>query len=43
MHTVFFLRLVAKVRIESVEDLKKILKDNGYSKKAIIEILAWYA
>jgi len=34
---------VAKVIIETVEDLKSALKNNGYSSKAITEILKWYA
>jgi uncharacterized protein (UPF0335 family) len=33
---------VAKVIIETVEDLKNALKGNGYSSKAITEILKWY-
>jgi hypothetical protein len=30
------------VDIETVEDLKKALKETGYSNKAIIEIMKWY-
>jgi hypothetical protein len=33
---------VAKVNIETAEDLKKALKDIGYSTKAITEIMKWY-
>jgi len=33
---------VEKVNIETVEDLKKALKDVGYSNKAITEIMKWY-
>jgi len=34
--------LVGNVNIETVEDLKKALKEIGYSNKAITEILKWY-
>jgi predicted Ser/Thr protein kinase len=30
------------MNIETVEDLKKALKDNGYSDKAVAEIIKWY-
>ncbi len=30
------------VNIETIEDLKKALKDTGYSNGAIAEILKWY-
>jgi len=30
------------MEIETVEDLKKALKDYGYSDKAATEILKWY-
>jgi hypothetical protein len=30
------------VDIETVEDLKKALKETGYSNKAITEIMKWY-
>jgi predicted Ser/Thr protein kinase len=33
---------VGNVNIETVEDLKKALKEIGYSNKAITEILKWY-
>jgi predicted Ser/Thr protein kinase len=29
--------------VESVEDLKKMLLESGYSAKAVEEILKWYA
>jgi hypothetical protein len=28
--------------IKEVQDLKNLLKDSGYSPKAIVEILRWY-
>jgi hypothetical protein len=31
------------VDIETVEDLKKALRETGYSDKAITEIIKWYA
>ena len=34
--------MVGNVNIETVEDLKKALKEIGYSNKAITEILKWY-
>ena len=34
--------MVGNVNIETVEDLKKALKEIGYSSKAITEILKWY-
>jgi hypothetical protein len=34
--------MVEKVNIETVEDLKRALKDVGYSNKAITEIMKWY-
>jgi hypothetical protein len=34
--------LVSNVNIETVEDLKKALKETGYSNKAISEIIKWY-
>ncbi len=30
------------MEVETVEDLKKVLKDYGYSDKAAMEILKWY-
>jgi len=33
---------VGNVNIETVEDLKKALKEIGYSNKAITEIMKWY-
>jgi hypothetical protein len=30
------------VNIETVEELKKALKETGYSNKAITEIMKWY-
>jgi hypothetical protein len=33
---------VGNVNIETVEDLKKALKEIGYSSKAITEIIKWY-
>jgi hypothetical protein len=30
------------MNIETVEDLKKALKEIGYSNKAITEIMKWY-
>jgi len=30
------------MKIETIEDLKKALKENGYSKQAIAEIVKWY-
>jgi hypothetical protein len=30
------------VNIETIEDLKKALKEMGYSNKAITEIMKWY-
>jgi len=33
---------VGNVNIETVEDLKKALKEIGYSNKAIVEIIKWY-
>ena len=34
--------LVAKVSVETVEDLKRVLKEVGYSNKAVTEIIKWY-
>jgi len=34
--------LVAKVSVETVEDLKRVLKEVGYSNKAVAEIIKWY-
>ena len=34
--------MVGNVNIETVEDLKKALKEIGYSNKAITEIIKWY-
>ena len=34
--------LVAKVNVETVADLKKALKEVGYSNKAVTEIIKWY-
>jgi len=34
--------VVGSVNIETVEDLKKALKETGYSDKAIAEIIKWY-
>lgn len=31
------------VNINTLDDLKKALKENGYSNKAIVEIAKWYA
>jgi hypothetical protein len=33
---------VSPVSIETAEDLKKALKEIGYSNKAITEIMKWY-
>ena len=33
---------MGNVNIETVEDLKKALRDEGYSNKAIAEIIKWY-
>jgi predicted Ser/Thr protein kinase len=36
---------VANVNIETLEtldDLKQVLKENGYSEKAVSEIIKWY-
>jgi hypothetical protein len=30
------------LNIETVEDLKRALKETGYSNKAITEIMKWY-
>jgi hypothetical protein len=30
------------MNVESVDDLKKALKDYGYSDKAVAEIMKWY-
>lgn len=30
------------MNVESIKDLKKVLRDVGYSGKAIDEILKWY-
>ena len=35
--------MVGNVYIETLDDLKKALKSVGYSKRAIAEILKWYA
>jgi len=34
---------VGNVNIETVEDLKKALKETGFSNKAVAEIMKWYA
>jgi len=34
---------VGNVNIETLDDLKKALKAVGYSKRAITEIIKWYA
>jgi hypothetical protein len=34
--------LVAKVSVETVADLKRALKEVGYSNKAVAEIIKWY-
>ena len=34
--------MVGNVNIETVDDLKKALKEIGYSNKAITEIIKWY-
>jgi hypothetical protein len=36
------LRLVFNLDIESLDDLKRTLKETGYSDKAVSEILKWY-
>jgi len=33
---------VSPLNIETAEDLKKALKEAGYSKKAVTEIMKWY-
>jgi len=33
---------VYRVEIETVDDLKAVLKETGYSNKAIAEIIKWY-
>jgi hypothetical protein len=33
---------VGNLNIETVEELKKALKEIGYSRKAITEIMKWY-
>jgi hypothetical protein len=33
---------VGNLNIETVKDLKKALKETGYSSKAITEIMKWY-
>jgi len=34
---------VGSVNIDSLEDLRKALKEIGYSKRAITEIIKWYS
>jgi hypothetical protein len=36
------LLLVFNLDIESLDDLKRTLKETGYSDKAVSEILKWY-
>ena len=31
-----------RVEIETVDDLRTVLKETGYSKKAVDEIIKWY-
>jgi predicted Ser/Thr protein kinase len=33
---------VYRVEIETVDDLRAVLKETGYSKKAVDEIIKWY-
>jgi hypothetical protein len=33
---------VYRVEIETTEDLRTVLKETGYSNKAIAEIIKWY-
>lgn len=34
--------LVSDLGVESLDDLKRALKETGYSEKAVSEILKWY-
>jgi predicted Ser/Thr protein kinase len=34
--------LALNVNIETIDDLVKILNENGYSKRAIAQIVKWY-
>jgi hypothetical protein len=34
---------VYRVEIETLDDLKTVLKETGYSNKAITEIIKWYS
>ena len=36
------MRLVSDLSVESLDDLKRALKETGYSEKAVSEILKWY-
>lgn len=36
------MRLVSDLSVESLDDLKRALKETGYSDKAVSEILKWY-
>ena len=36
------MHLVSDLDVESLDDLKKTLKETGYSDKAVSEILKWY-
>ena len=34
--------MVSDLGVESLEDLKRVLREIGYSRKAVEEILKWY-
>lgn len=36
------MRLVSDLSVESLDGLKRALKETGYSDKAVSEILKWY-
>jgi hypothetical protein len=38
----YLLHLVNRLGVESLDDLKIMLKETGYSDRAINEILKWY-